>query len=333
MLMSSWPTYESYTGVLGLQTLTAITGSHYGPGIETAERNGWGQWIRADHDGIGMDRGTETGTGFAGQYPPAVAKMYESVATTPENLLLFFHHLPYTYRLRSGKTIAQYIYDSHYQGTARAAGYVGEWKSLRGHIDDDRYQLVLSLLQHQAGHAIVWRDAICTWLLKMSGIADQQGRAGHHPDRVEAETMQLDGYTAVEIEPAEDASGGKGVECRVDHCSATFKFDRNPGWYEVDVQYFDMPAGEAKYQLSVNGQPIDGWTAAERLPARHLGGDSSTRRWIRGVALRPGDEIRIEGIRDQDDPAAIDYVELTPENATRAAEHPSQPAVAGKKTP
>jgi alpha-glucuronidase len=334
MLMSSWPTYENYTGVLGLQTLTAITGSHYGPGIETAERNGWGQWIRADHDGIGMDRSAATGTGFAGQYPPGVATMYESVATTPENLLLFFHHLPYAYRLRSGKTVAQHIYDSHYQGAARAAEYVDEWKTLHGHIDDDRYQLVLSLLQYQAGHAIVWRDAVCTWLLKMSGIADRQGRVGRHPDRVEAEAMQLEGYTAVEIEPAENASGGKGVDCKTDRCSATFKFDRNPGWYELDVQYFDMPAGEARYLLSVNGQVIEAWTAAERLPARHLGGDSSTRRWVRGVALRSGDEIRIEGIPNQDDPAALDYVELTPEkNAPQAVEHPSQRAVGGKKMP
>jgi alpha-glucuronidase len=123
MLMSSWPTYESYTGVLGLQTLTAIVGSHYGPNVETAERNGWGQWIRADKNGIGMDRSAATGTGYAGQYPPMVAKRFESVATTPENLLLFFHHLPYTVRLRSGKTIVQYVYDAHYDGAAGAEGH------------------------------------------------------------------------------------------------------------------------------------------------------------------------------------------------------------------
>ena len=330
MLMSSWPTYESYTGVLGLQTLTAIVGSHYGPNVETAERNGWGQWIRADNKGIGMDRSVATGTGFAGQYPPEVAKMYESVATTPENLILFFHHLPYTYRLHSGKTVAQYVYDVHYDGAARAAAYVDAWKKLEHHIDDDRYQLVLSLLQYQAGHAIVWRDAICTWFLRMSSIADQRGRVGHDPDRVEAESMQLDGYSVVQVDPAEDASGGKGVECRGDRCSASLKVDRKPGWYEVDVQYFDMPNGDAKFTLLVNGQRIDSWTGNMRLPARHLGGDSSTRRWVHGVALRPGDELRIEGTPDRQDPAALDYVEIRPQGgAPRAAEHPSRSA--GKK--
>ncbi len=61
--MASWHAYESYTGPLGAQTLTDILGSHYGPGIESSERNGWGQWHRADHEGIGMDRSMATGPG------------------------------------------------------------------------------------------------------------------------------------------------------------------------------------------------------------------------------------------------------------------------------
>ena len=56
MLLSSWHIYEHYTGPLGLQTLTNITGPHYGPAPQSQENNGWGQWIRADHDGVGMDR-------------------------------------------------------------------------------------------------------------------------------------------------------------------------------------------------------------------------------------------------------------------------------------
>ena len=121
MLMQSWPAYVDYTGFLGTQTLTDITGSHYGPNIESSERNGWGQWHRDDAQGIGMDRTVATGTGFIGQYPPEVAKMYESLATTPDNLLLFFHHVPWTYKLHDGKTVIQYVYDSHYKGAEEAA--------------------------------------------------------------------------------------------------------------------------------------------------------------------------------------------------------------------
>ncbi|MBV9625404.1 MAG: glucosiduronase [Acidobacteria bacterium] len=314
MLMSSWRTYESYTGVLGLQTLTDITGSHYGPGIESAERNGWGQWFRAEQNAIGMDRTVSTGTGFVSQYPFPVARMYESTETTPDDLILFFHHLPYTYRLRSGKTIAQYIYDSHYQGAMRAAAYVEQWKTLRGHIDGHRYRLVLSFLEYQAGHAIVWRDAVCEWFLRISGIPDEKGRAGHHPDRIEAEAMQLGrGFTEVAIAPPENASGGKAVQCMAQQCTARFRFQGRGGWYEVDVQYFDMPGGSARFQLLVNSQMVDQWTADDRLPARTLGGDSATRRWVHGVALRPGDELRVVAIPDGLDPAALDYIEIRPE--------------------
>ena len=80
-----------------------------------------------------MDRTVATGTGFAGQYPPEVAKMYETAATTPDDLLLFFHHVPYTYKLQDGKTVIQYIYDSHYQGAdAGCANWATEWATLKG---------------------------------------------------------------------------------------------------------------------------------------------------------------------------------------------------------
>ncbi len=62
--LRSWRTYENYTGPLGLQTLTDITGNHYGVSVEASERNGWGQWHNADTQGVGMDRSVESGTGF-----------------------------------------------------------------------------------------------------------------------------------------------------------------------------------------------------------------------------------------------------------------------------
>ena len=178
MLLFSWSVYESYTGPLGAGTLTDIVGSHFGPGVESSERNGWGQWHRADHDGVGMDRTAATGTGYVDQYRAPVAKMYESLSTTPDELLLFFHHVPYTYGLRSGKTVIQHIYDSHYDGAEQAAGLVTQWQTLKGQIDDERYSDVLARLQYQAGYAIVWRDTVVNWFFKMSGIPDAKGRVG-----------------------------------------------------------------------------------------------------------------------------------------------------------
>jgi alpha-glucuronidase len=313
MLMASWRTYESYTGPLGAQTFTDILGSHYGPGIESSEQNGWGQWHRADKEGIGIDRTIASGTGFTGQYPPAIRDRYESIEATPDELLLFFHHVPYTYRLHSGKTVIQHIYDSHYDGEEQAATFVKQWKSLEHHVPDDTYQAVLARLEYQAGHAIVWRDAICNWFLRTSEIADEKARVGNHPDRIEAETMELEIYTTMTVTPWENASGGKGIECvKAPVCIASFRFDRVPGIYEMDVQYFDQNNGESTFRVLVNNRQVEEWIANDNLPATKPGGDSSTRRRISGLALRPGDEIRIEGIPDGKEYAPLDYIELHP---------------------
>ena len=178
MQLDSWHVYETYTGPLGAGTLTNITGNHYDPGPESSEENGWGQWHRADHAGIGMDRTVATGTGFIGQYPPAVQQLYEALANCPDNLLLFFHHVPYTYVLHSGKTVIQHIYDSHYEGADRAHDFIAQWKTLEGHIDEERYRDILARFEYQGDEAVVWRDAICQWIYRLSGIPDAKGRVG-----------------------------------------------------------------------------------------------------------------------------------------------------------
>ncbi len=311
--LDSWRIYEDYTGPLGLGTLTDILGSHYGPGVESAERNGWGQWIRADHEGVGMDRTVATGTGYIGQYAPAVARLYESLATCPDALLLFMHHVAYTYRLHSGSTVIQYIYDSHYAGAEHAAGLVARWRSLQGRIDDERYREVLARLTYQAGHAIVWRDAVCSWFLRMSGIPDDRGRAGHFPGRFEAEDMTLSGYKAVEVTPWETASGGKAVTCpRPEGCSASLRYNGPAGRYDVAVEYFDQNNGVSKYKLWIAGRLADQWAADDTLPASTMNGSSATRHTVSGVTLHPGDEIRVEGVPDGGEPAPLDYVELRP---------------------
>ena len=320
MLMESWPAYEAYTGPLGTQTLTDITGSHYGPNIESSERNGWGQWHNADHLGIGMDRIVSTGTGYTGQYPPEVAKLYESLATTPDELLLFFHHVPYTWRLHSGKTVIQHIYDSHYEGAAQAAQFVDDWSTLQGRIDPSLYADVLARLQYQAGHAIVWRDAIVQYFLKLSGIPDEKGRAGHYPGRLEAEDARLTGYKIIAVTPWEDASGGKAVSCdgeppenaKQPSCSAEWTYAGQPGRYNIAVQYFDLQGGAARFALTINNQPAASWLADANLPSRRPNGDNSTRHIVRNVDLKPGDVLRIEGTPDGLDPAALDYTEITP---------------------
>ncbi|WP_162601343.1 alpha-glucuronidase family glycosyl hydrolase [Occallatibacter savannae] len=358
MLMKSWPAYENYTGPLGLQTLTDITGSHYGPNVEASERNGWGQWHKADHNGVGFDRTAATGTGFVGQYPPEVAKIYESEATTPDNLLLFFHHVPYTYKLDQpgfgGKTVIQYLYDSHNDGAAQAAQFVTDWQSIQSKLDPALFADVLPRLEYQAGHAIVWRDAVTQYFLKLSGIPDAQGRAGRYPNRLEAEDASLTGYTVIDVNPWEDASHGKAVSCgesarkpapggdpapnsalkghdlsragtapkesgasapAATHCSATFTYTGQPGAFNLAVQYFDLPGGSAQFTLSINDRQTDTWSASDHLPSQRPNGDNSTRRIVRNLTLKPGDTIRVNATPDNSDPAALDYIELLPQPA------------------
>ncbi len=319
--LASWRNYENYTGPLGAQTLTDITGSHYGPAVEASERNGWGQWHRADQKGIGMDRTVATGTGYIGQYRPPVAKRYESLADCPDELLLFMHHVPYTHLLHTGKTVIQHIYDSHYEGAAAVEESLRQWRSLPGLVDEPRYGEVLARLEYQAGHARVWRDAVNNWFLKTSGIPDAQGRAGNFPHRLEAESMRLEGYEVVAITPWEAASGGQAVQCAppARRCTATFTYRGRPGWYDLSIQYFDQNNGTAHYRLFVGAQQVDEWTAHDDLPALRMDAHSSTRRRVAGLGLRPGDQVRIEGVPDGAERAGLDYLEIDPQDSRMGA--------------
>jgi alpha-glucuronidase len=313
---NSWHTYEQYTGNLGMGTLTNILGYHYGPGIESAERNGWGQWFRADNKGIGMDRTVATGTGYIGQYPPELAKTYENLASCPDDLLLFMHHVPYTYALHDGKTVVQHVYDAHYQGAATAQTYAPRWQALHGLIDQERYQLVLKLFTYQAGHAIVWRDAVTKWFQHISRIPDQQGRVGNYPNRIEAENMSAAGYTSVDVHPWETASNSKAVVCnQTTSCTLTAILDKPAGTYSITVQYFDYWSGKSHFTLQVNGRSLGHWVADDTLPPAmpdlHPDGETSTRITLPNIRLKPGDTLTLIGAPDGTEPAPVDYIEIT----------------------
>jgi alpha-glucuronidase len=148
----------------------------------------------------------------------------------------------------------------------------------------------------------------------MSGLPDAKGRVGHSPHRIEAESMQLRGYVAVDVEPSETASGGKAVACQPPggECAASVDFRGSSGTYQLKIQYFDQNNGKAKFRVVVAGHQLDEWVADDTLPNSKLGGDTSTRRQINGVQLHQGDEIRIEGTPDGGELAALDYVEIEP---------------------
>ncbi len=175
MLMGSWKTYENYTAPLGVGWMVAPN-HHYGPDVDGYEYSRWGTYHFADRDGIGVDRTTETGTGYSAQYHAPNAALYNDVTTCPDELLLFFHHVPYTHRLHSGLTVIQHIYDTHFEGAEQAANLLEQWEQLEGLIDSARFGSIQERLREQAEHAKHWRDVINTYFFRKSGVPDEKGR-------------------------------------------------------------------------------------------------------------------------------------------------------------
>lgn len=339
MNLASAQAYEQYTAPLSLGDLTDPD-THFGPSPESSpETNNEVTSLRATSPkaiahpqpvspkppAIGTDRTVATGTGFTGQYPFQLAATYESLTTCPDNLLLFFHRVPYTHKLRGdanlgddpadqNKTVIQHIYDTHYAGAAAAQNFLDQWETLRTLVDENRFTQVHDLLNFQAHHAEVWRDAIHVWSAHQSGIPDALGYVGHHPGREEAEAMQSTGFHTIDISPT-TASAGKAVVCETKQCTlqTNFRGEANP--YRIEIGYFDLHPGEAKYRLLVNSIEVARWTANDMLPPGcpdpRLNGNTATRFTAEGIRLNPGDTIMLEATPGADDPAAVDFLEIT----------------------
>ena len=177
MMLSSRSVYEKYNAPLGIGWMVTV-GKHYGPSVDGYEYMKWGTYHRAGHKAIGVDR-TEKGTGFTAQYHPFMNALYSDVATCPEELLLFFHRLPYDYRLKSGKTLIQHIYDTHFEGVEDVRGFIRTWESLKALLPPSVYASVSERLARQLENALEWRDVVNTYFLRKTGIRDEKGRYIH----------------------------------------------------------------------------------------------------------------------------------------------------------
>ena len=173
----SWSTYESYTAPLAVGFMVR-PGHHYGPDVDGYEYTQWGTYHFADRDGVGVDRTRATGTGFTGQYPPPWSEVYESLAECPDELLLFFHHVPYGHVLRGGPTVIQHIYDTHFAGVERVARMRERWAEIAdaGLVNPRLHARVSERLEEQARSAEEWRDQINTYFHRKSGVPDAHGR-------------------------------------------------------------------------------------------------------------------------------------------------------------
>ena len=176
LLSASLDVYEQYTAPLGVGFMVSPTRHHYGPDVDGYEYTAWGTYHFADRDGVGVDRTCATGTGFAGLFPPGLAETYESLDSCPDELLLFFHHVPYSHVLHSGKTVVQHIYDTHFAGVERVEEMGTAWEKVAPLADPDLAERVSERLAEQHRSSVEWRDQISTYFFRKSGVPDERGR-------------------------------------------------------------------------------------------------------------------------------------------------------------
>ena len=175
VLTTSRDVYEAYTCPLGVGFMCKPA-VHYGVDIDGYEYDRWGTYHYADRDGVGRDRTVKTGTSYTRQYSDARFSEYEDLSSCPDELLLFFHHVPYTHVLHSGKTVIQHIYDTHFEGVERVREYQAVWESLKDSLDEESYLNMKERLVWQLENAVSWRDQVNTYFYRKSGIPDEKGR-------------------------------------------------------------------------------------------------------------------------------------------------------------
>jgi alpha-glucuronidase len=161
MMLTSREIAVNYMTPLGLHHIMGWS-HHHGPGpwIKDKNRADWTSvyYHKADSLGIGFNR-TATGSDAINQYASSLAKQFSSVETCPEEYLLWFHHLPWDYKTRSGKSLWDALCEKYYSGVDSVAWMQQQWKKQTGRIDADRFNQVNMLLQVQYEEAMIWRDA------------------------------------------------------------------------------------------------------------------------------------------------------------------------------
>lgn len=205
MMLRSREDCVNYTMPLGLHHI--FNGSHYGPGPwQRAPRPDWEPryYHKADSAGIGFDRTVETGSGNTAQYPDPYSTRYDVAETCPENLLLWFHHLPWDYSMSSGRTLWDEICLHYDSGIKAVQGYIVTWNAVKPFVSKTVWKKVQQRLVIQEADARWWRDACVQYFQTFSGMPV--------PADVAAPEIPLDslyrrpGNPPVFIEGVEDSS-------------------------------------------------------------------------------------------------------------------------------
>ena len=169
MMLSSRETAVNYMTPLGLHHIMA-EGHHWGPGPWVDRgRPDWTSvyYHRADTAGIGFDR-TGEGSDAVSQYFTPLNDIYNDPQKCPENLLLWFHHLPWDFMMKSGRTLWDEMCIRYQEGVNGAEAYGAYWETLKDRIDEGQYDHVRQMLKIQAEEARWWKDACLSYFQTFS---------------------------------------------------------------------------------------------------------------------------------------------------------------------
>ncbi len=165
MMLRSREACVDYMMPIGLHHIFKFD-HHYGPEPDGFIARYPIEWCpvyyhKADSLGIGFDRTMATGSGATGQYREPYRSLYEDVNTCPENLLLWFHRVPWTRRLSSGRTVMEEMEFRYQRGVNEVEDFIRIWQEARPCIDEQRWNEVNAKLQEQLRNAQEWQR-VCT---------------------------------------------------------------------------------------------------------------------------------------------------------------------------
>lgn len=183
LMMESRDITVQYSNPLGLHHMMG-TGHHYGPApwVNNLNRPEWNPvyYHKADSIGIGFDR-TATGSNALEQYFPGARKQWEEMMSCNEKFLLWFHHVPWNFKMKSGLSLWEELCHQYYTGAERVRGMHLKWALLKQYIDKDRHEQIDMLLKIQYDEAIWWRNACLLYFQTFSkmpipSIYEQPGK-------------------------------------------------------------------------------------------------------------------------------------------------------------
>ena len=169
IMMGSREACVNYMTPLGLHHIMQVD-FHYGPGPENDHgREDWTSvyYHRADTIGLGFNR-SSSGSNAVGQYFPPLRAEFDNPDTCPEKYMLWFHHVSWDHRMKSGRTVWEELCVKYYSGTDSLRGMYDRWLSLKRQIDPQVFSSVKRKLEKQMVDAAIWRDTCLTYFQKFS---------------------------------------------------------------------------------------------------------------------------------------------------------------------